>query len=534
MSLRVLSLGLLAFLLLDFGYNDSSFLPPEICENAIDDDQDGLIDLNDPDCVCELIEPISRIPNPSFEEQSCCPQSITELHCAETWIQASTPTTDYLNTCGWMGWNGLPAPLPFPDGNGAVGFRDGRNIMGEAEPWWKEYVGACLLAPLLTGTPYRIEFYLGFTNASNSPPISVNFFGTTDCMNLPFGGGDEEFGCPTNGPGWSRLGAVQVSGSNRWVKTSINIVPTEDIYAITIGPGCADRPASTSYYYFIDNLILDEQSVFDLQISTNGEHPCSNSFSLQIPATDSLSYQWYLDGVALIGETNPTLKVSTGEGDYQVRISGALGCKLTNVYKHVIPVERSQISQVLCEGRSLNFGGQNLRVGGTYWDTLKTAENCDSIVQLDLLDVQNQASIVDAKIFETEKYSIDVFDFTEPGVYPVHLDSKDGCDSLVTLNLAFYKVYSPTAFSPNNDGINDFFTIMGEDDLVEIESLLIFDKWGTQVFAGTALVPNHLDMGWDGYFNGKLSSNGIYVYTAQLRMDDGLVRRLSGAMTLVR
>ena len=39
----------------------------EICDNAIDDDGDGLIDLNDEECLCngELVPSI--IPNASFE-----------------------------------------------------------------------------------------------------------------------------------------------------------------------------------------------------------------------------------------------------------------------------------------------------------------------------------------------------------------------------------------------------------------------------------------------------------------------------------
>ena len=49
----------------------------EICNNGIDDDGDGLIDLNDPDCPCStLITPdniASYIRNPSFEERGCCP-----------------------------------------------------------------------------------------------------------------------------------------------------------------------------------------------------------------------------------------------------------------------------------------------------------------------------------------------------------------------------------------------------------------------------------------------------------------------------
>jgi hypothetical protein len=41
----------------------------EICDNAIDDDNDGYIDINDPDCICEIVKPESLIPNPSFEEK---------------------------------------------------------------------------------------------------------------------------------------------------------------------------------------------------------------------------------------------------------------------------------------------------------------------------------------------------------------------------------------------------------------------------------------------------------------------------------
>jgi len=59
----------------------------EICDNGVDDDQDGLIDLNDEDCACQIIEPISLIPNPSFENQTCCPTNRSQMDCAETWIQ---------------------------------------------------------------------------------------------------------------------------------------------------------------------------------------------------------------------------------------------------------------------------------------------------------------------------------------------------------------------------------------------------------------------------------------------------------------
>ncbi|HMZ47965.1 MAG TPA: hypothetical protein PLP28_03230, partial [Flavobacteriales bacterium] len=52
----------------------------EICNNAIDDDNDGLIDLNDTtECVCDGIigggEVESILPNASFEDFDCQPTS---------------------------------------------------------------------------------------------------------------------------------------------------------------------------------------------------------------------------------------------------------------------------------------------------------------------------------------------------------------------------------------------------------------------------------------------------------------------------
>jgi hypothetical protein len=108
---------------------------PEICDNAIDDDGDGLIDLNDPDCSCADDITQLFIANPSFEELDCCPSNGAAVHCASGWVQASDRSTDFLHTCGWNGWAEFPPPLPYPDGVGAIGFRDGR--VTQAGPEWK-------------------------------------------------------------------------------------------------------------------------------------------------------------------------------------------------------------------------------------------------------------------------------------------------------------------------------------------------------------------------------------------------------------
>jgi len=505
----------------------------EICDNGTDDDADGLIDLNDPDCTCEVIIPESLIPNPSFEDMNCCPSNRSQLDCADVWIQASAPTTDYLHTCGWLGWSEFPPPLPFPDGDAVMGFRDGR-VIGNgngAETNWKEYAGACLLSPLLAGVPYRFEFYVGFVDPGSSPGLNITFFGSNDCDNLPFGGGDEAFGCPTNGPNWTTLGAKQVV-ANDWIKTTIDILPIQDIYAIVIGPPCEATSVPRSTYYFFDNLVLADLRSFEFVI-TEVNHPCSFDFTMEVPLEEGIEYQWYKEGVALQNETNPLLSQNYGEGIYQVRFIQDGSCLLTEAFEFKIPETFDEVSVTLCKDEILFFGDQVLDESGDYLDTLRSVNNCDSVVNLTLEILGQQADSLSAKIFEGESYQgVDQNTFSNAGQYTAVLESSLGCDSLVFLDLQYYQVYAPNIFSPNGDGINDYFTLSGSNELIEINSLLIIDRWGNIVFEGSNIIGNDLN-GWDGVVNGSYVESGVYAFIAMIEMDDGIVRQIKGSVKLM-
>ena len=522
--------------LLIFNSYFQPFLSPnltkeEICDNGLDDDDDGWIDLHDPDCDCPILEPVSLIPNPSFEDMNCCPEDISLLTCADTWIQASEATTDYLHTCGWMGWEGLAPPLPFPDGDGAVGFRDGRVIQGNVESNWKEYIGACLLNPLKTNIQYRIEFHVGFVDIFNSPKINISFFGTTDCNNLPFGQADPAFGCPTNGPNWVKLGAASVDGLG-WVKADIDLIPSEDITAIAIGPDCPAVLSDRNLYYFFDNLVLAEQRVFDFFIS-EVEHPCNVDFTLKVPTDPVLSYQWYKNGIALVGETTSQLSANRGEGDYQVRIQDGSECYLTQVYLYRKQDVRSLQEITICTGEIYAFGERQLSAPGEYIDTFTTFNNCDSIVLLELAVTHTETDTITATIFQGEQYHIGDRDFSNAGRYEVILPSTIGCDSLVVLNLDFYQVYFPNAFTPNGDGVNDIFRIFGGNDLKEIQNLKVFDRWGALIYEKENIPVNSND-GWNGKIKGKPANNGVYIYTSTILMGDDIPRQLSGSVSLIR
>jgi gliding motility-associated-like protein len=75
-------------------------------------------------------------------------------------------------------------------------------------------------------------------------------------------------------------------------------------------------------------------------------------------------------------------------------------------------------------------------------------------------------------------------------------------------------VYAPTAFSPNNDGLNDVFTITpncySEGFLTHYE-LTIFDKWGRKVFE--SISP---DTPWNG---SEGEHGGVYTYTLEYRFN---------------
>jgi len=91
-----------------------------------------------------------------------------------------------------------------------------------------------------------------------------------------------------------------------------------------------------------------------------------------------------------------------------------------------------------------------------------------------------------------------------------------------------YALYSPNAFSPDEDGINDLFKISGQG-IVDFQ-IEIYNRWGQMVYKSS-----NLSKGWDGTFKGKNLPTGTYVYkikTSKYGVEQNLVK--SGSFALVR
>ena len=90
------------------------------------------------------------------------------------------------------------------------------------------------------------------------------------------------------------------------------------------------------------------------------------------------------------------------------------------------------------------------------------------------------------------------------------------------------KVYIPNAFSPNGDGVNDYFSVYGTT--LQSVGMTIFDRWGERVFdSGTNQWAS-----WDGTYKGVLESPGVYVYYVRLVYLDGSQETKEGSLTLIR
>ena len=121
--------------------------------------------------------------------------------------------------------------------------------------------------------------------------------------------------------------------------------------------------------------------------------------------------------------------------------------------------------------------------------------------------------------------------------YEVWIQDENGCHT-TTQFIVFVdqnnSVYVPSAFSPNEDGINDELYIFASEEITNIQEFRIFDRWGEQLFSQTNFPPNDAQFGWDGTFRGKPMDPSVFVWFAIIEYEGGRSEVFKGDVTLVR
>ena len=137
----------------------------------------------------------------------------------------------------------------------------------------------------------------------------------------------------------------------------------------------------------------------------------------------------------------------TQAGTYSDTLQTINGCDSVIVLTlSVNPVYHDTINAAICEGSVYTENGFNESEAGTYTQNLQTVNDCDSIVTLNLTVNSALTSIIDAEICEGTTYSENGFEQSEAGTYTQNLQTSNGCDSIVTLNLSM-KPNSTTTFT---------------------------------------------------------------------------------------
>lgn len=214
-------------------------------------------------------------------------------------------------------------------------------------------------------------------------------------------------------------------------------------------------------------------------------------------STNGISYTWdFGDNTPLNNETDP-VHLYTQSGTYIVKLilKGTGGC--TDTFSSEVPIVISDkfIADFTSDPTSpvemanpaseVFFRDKSTGANSWHWD-FGDGQNAY---------IQNPS----------HKY-------VAPGKYLVTLRAKNagGCEGIVTKGpyVVFEpELYLPNVFSPNNDGLNDFFTIRYDGD--EAFHIQIYDRWGVKYFDS-----HNKNQFWNGVdLNGQPAAEGTYFYS---------------------
>lgn len=257
------------------------------------------------------------------------------------------------------------------------------------------------------------------------------------------------------------------------------------------------------------------------------------------------------------GSLNSTFLV-TGEGTYWAQLSLGSCQTRDSVNIKYIPLPQFNLGKdtILCAGEKLTLtvpsSVQGIRWStsatnpsisvdraGTYWVQVRN-QQCsfrDSIavgvlplpqVSLgpDTLLCPNKPLLIrsigteNAQLLWSDGSTGKSISIIREGTYWVRA-SRGRCSSSDTLLLTkgkcnVFKAYTPNAFSPNRNNINETFRPFIDEDIQVIHyELQIFDRWGSQVFHS-----NDINTGWDGRIRGQDAAQGVYIYWFRIEYVD--------------
>jgi len=231
------------------------------------------------------------------------------------------------------------------------------------------------------------------------------------------------------------------------------------------------------------------------------------------------SYQWNRDGYPIPGANLPKYVVQE-PGVYTVTATTNKNCALTSqqVTVTINPTPEAKIEplndEILCAYDTLEMKALPGNIAaGDYYDYRWSPEKPFRF--LSGPDGPNVRGL-----------------FLEPTEVVLTVYNKYGCyitDTVLVRTKPCCEVFAPNAFSPNGDGLNDYFNPHLQPGQVLV-SLQIFDRYGKLVYNNT-----NIKKGWDGrYSNGSEAGAEVYMYLMKYTCADGKLYEKKESVTLLR
>ncbi len=229
-----------------------------------------------------------------------------------------------------------------------------------------------------------------------------------------------------------------------------------------------------------------------------------------------LSYQWLVNGV-LTEDTDAVYTSSNlGNGD-------SVACLVTSTATCVLPASATSVARVT--------PSPSVDPGQVFTITYGQSSVLQPGITGDIVQYKWTPStgISDSTIRDP------VANPPATTVYNLRVVSANGCQGTGEITVKVNSlVRIPNAFTPNGDGKNDVFYILGGPAGSRIKDFSIFNRWGAKVFQVHNVSPGDPDFGWTGRVNGQPAPAGTYVYMAVLTLEGGQSETYSGTVILIR
>lgn len=314
---------------------------------------------------------------------------------------------------------------------------------------------------------------------------------------------------PCNAASYTQIGNCVSNGMNSFSISAISLTPNTTYYVVVSGDnnGGALLPAEATFDLTISGASVDRtQPTISIShiIATICKGAVFTATASVSNCPDSSTYQWFINGVLAATTSQPTFQSSNlNQGDVlSVKTSCYILCKeiitaqTAPITVQTIPVTAGS-NQTIFAGNSVQLQGAT--TAATYSWSPTTALSAPTSLQ----PIASPST--------TTTYTLSV--------------QENGCSAQasVTITVA-QKLTIPTTFSPNNDGVNDTWEILGIENYPNC-SVKVFSRWGQEVYQSIGFTKKKE---WDG--NG--TTEGVYFYIIELR--DEAKEILKGYINLVR